>query len=134
MAVTTGLLVLIWVAVLVISLFAPDLVSGSQQEHLPLAAFTAWLWGAIGTVAVLWTMSALRGDGANRPFWVGFGVAVAAIWIVATVLALVLPEFETGSDPTLIPFAALFAPLAAAILTGLAGLVAVGFSRTEHWD
>jgi hypothetical protein len=28
----------IWVAVLLISLFAPDLVSGSEQEHLPVAA------------------------------------------------------------------------------------------------
>jgi hypothetical protein len=30
----------IWVAVLLLSLLAPDLVSGSQQQHLPVAAFT----------------------------------------------------------------------------------------------
>src|SRR5215204_4251098 len=34
----------IWVGVLLISLFAPDLVSGSEQQHLPLAAFTTWFW------------------------------------------------------------------------------------------
>jgi hypothetical protein len=34
----------IWVAFLLISLFAPDLVSGAQQEHLPVAAFMAWAW------------------------------------------------------------------------------------------
>ena len=28
-----------------LSLFAPDLVSGSEQEHLPVAAFTTWFWG-----------------------------------------------------------------------------------------
>lgn len=134
MVVTTCVLVLIWAAVLVVSLFAPDLVSGSEQEHLPLAAFTAWLWGAIGTAAVLWTMGALRGKVQNRPIWVGYGVVVVVVWAVATVLALVLPEFETGSDPTLIPMAALFTPLAASIMTGLAGVVAVGFSRTHDWE
>jgi hypothetical protein len=134
MVVTTCLLVLIWVAVLVISLFAPDLVSGSEQEHLPLAAFTAWLWGAIGTAAVLWTMGTLRGEVGNRPIWVGYGVVVLVVWAVATVLALVLPEFETGTDPTKIPLAAMFAPLAASVMTGLAGVVAVGFSRAHEWE
>jgi hypothetical protein len=36
----------IWVAVVVISVFAPDLVSGSEQEHLPVAALTTW-FGAV---------------------------------------------------------------------------------------
>jgi hypothetical protein len=40
----------IWVAVLLLSLLAPDLVSGSQQDHLPVAAFTAWFWGGVGTL------------------------------------------------------------------------------------
>jgi hypothetical protein len=31
---------------------------------------------------------------------------------------------ETGSDPTRIPFAAFFAPAAAALFTALAGLIA----------
>lgn len=132
MAYTASLLVLIWVAVLVVSIFAPDLVSGSQQEHLPLAAFTTWLWGAVGTAAVLWTMSKLRGDAENRPIWVGYSAVVALVWVVATVLALTLPEFETGTDPTKLPLAALFAPLGAAVLTGLAGVVAVVFSQPPN--
>ena len=45
---TAGALVAIWVSVLVISILAPDLVSGAQQEHLPLAAFTTWLLGRWG--------------------------------------------------------------------------------------
>src|SRR5215218_6640313 len=44
----------IWVAVLLLSLLAPDLVSGSEQEHLPVAAFTAWFWGAVGTMVWQW--------------------------------------------------------------------------------
>jgi hypothetical protein len=46
---------------------------------------------------------------------------------VATILAITLPVFETGSDPTRIPVAALFAPVAAAMLTALAGAVATVF-------
>jgi hypothetical protein len=38
----------IWVAVLLISLLAPNLVSGSEQQHLPVAAFATWFWGGIG--------------------------------------------------------------------------------------
>ncbi|HEU4908657.1 MAG TPA: hypothetical protein VFT17_07320 [Propionibacteriaceae bacterium] len=51
----------IWVAVLLLSLLAPDLVSGSEQEHLPVAAFTAWFWGAVGTMVLLFAMGRLRG-------------------------------------------------------------------------
>ena len=119
----------IWLAVLVISLFAPDLVSGSQQEHLPLAAMTTWLWGVFATALFLWMMSRLRGNAERRSIWIGAALAIAGIWLVATILSLTLPEFETGSDPTLLPFGALFAPIAAAMLTGLVGVVAGMFAR-----
>jgi hypothetical protein len=33
----------IWIAVLLISLLAPDMVTGSEQQHLPVAAFATWL-------------------------------------------------------------------------------------------
>ena len=126
---TSGALVSIWVSVLVISIFAPDLVSGSQQEHLPLAAFTTWLWGSGATAVVLWTMSKLRPDPGARPIWVGYAIAVGAIWAIAAVAALVLPPLETGTDPTKLPLAALLAPLGALVLTGLAGIVAAVFRR-----
>jgi hypothetical protein len=114
----------IWVAVLLISVFAPDLVSGSEQEHLPVAAFTAWFWGGVGTLVLLLAMSRLRGSASWQPVWVGLSVATLGIWAVATILAITLPVVETGTDPTRIPFAAIFAPVAAAMLTALAGAVA----------
>jgi hypothetical protein len=126
---TTIGIVGIWVAVVLISVFAPDLVSGSQQEHLPVAAFTTWFWGGIATVAFLWPMSRLRGDAAWRSTWVGLTVAVLVIWVVATILALTLPVFVTGSDPTRLPLGALFAPIGAAMLTALAGVVTAVFRR-----
>jgi hypothetical protein len=114
----------IWVAVLLISLFSPDLVSGSEQEHLPVAAITAWFWGGVGTVVLLLAMARLRGRASWQPIWVGLSVATLGIWTVATILAITLPVIETGTDPTRVPVAALVAPVAAAMLTALAGTVA----------
>jgi hypothetical protein len=117
----------IWVAVLLISLLAPDLVSGSQQEHLPVAAFTTWFWGGIGTMVLLWAMGRLRGSARWQPIWIGLSVVTLGIWTLATILAITLPVLVTGSDPTRIPFAAIFAPIAAAMLTALAGAIATVF-------
>ena len=119
----------IWVAVLLISLLAPDFVSGSEQQHLPMAAFTTWFWGGIGTLVFLWAMGRLRGSAMWRPTWIGLSAVTLGIWAVATVLAITLPVFETGSDPTQIPFAAFFAPVAAVMLTALAGMVTNVFRR-----
>jgi hypothetical protein len=114
----------IWVAVLLLSLLAPDMVSGSQQEHLPVAAFTTWFWGGVGTMVLLWAMGRLRGSASWQPIWIGLSVATLGIWAVATILGITLPVMVTGTDPTRIPFAAIFTPIAAAMLTALAGVVA----------
>jgi hypothetical protein len=42
----------VWGAVLLVSLLAPDLVSGSQHEHLPLPAMLTWLSGVVATGAI----------------------------------------------------------------------------------
>jgi hypothetical protein len=119
----------IWAAVVLISVFAPDLVSGSEHEHLPVAAFGTWFWGGIGTAVFLWAMGKLRGDATWRPTWIGLSVVTLALWAVATVLSIALPVVETGSDPTELPVGAFFAPVAAAMLTGLAGVVTGVFRR-----
>jgi hypothetical protein len=117
----------IWVAVLLLSLLAPDLVSGSEQDHLPVAAFTTWFWGGVGTLVFLWMMGRLRGNARWQPIWIGLSVVTLGIWALATILGITLPVMETGTDPTQIPFAAIFAPVAAAMLTALAGAVAYVF-------
>jgi hypothetical protein len=119
----------IWVNVLLISLLAPDFVSGSEQQHLPIAAFTAWFWGGVGTLIFLWAMARLRENAIWRPVWIGVSTVTLAVWTVATILATTLPVFETGSDPTRIPFAAMFAPVAATMLTALVGVVSTVFRR-----
>jgi hypothetical protein len=119
----------IWVAVLLISLFAPDMVSGSEQQHMPIAAFTTWFWGGVGTVVFLWTMGNVRGSATWRPTWIGLSLTTLAVWGISTILGIAGPVFVTGSDPTRIPVAAFFAPVVAAMLTALAGVVANVFLR-----
>ena len=111
-------LVGIWGAVVAISVLAPDMVSGSEQQHLPLAAFGTWIWGAVASRGVMSAVLRLDGEGAAldqlRGQLVGF---VAAVWTVAALVAILGPELVTGSDPTRLPIAALLAPVAAAVLT-----------------
>jgi hypothetical protein len=111
-------LVGIWGGVLAISLFAPDMVSGSEQQHLPLAAFGTWIWGAVASRSVVSTLLRLDGEGGALDQLRGQLVAfVAAVWIVAALVAILGPEMVTGSDPTRVPIAALLSPVAATLLT-----------------
>jgi hypothetical protein len=119
----------IWVAVTSISLLAPDMVSGSEQEQLPIAAATSWLWGLISTIALLWAMSRLRGKAERRPIWIGMAITALVLWLAATIVGIASPVVETGSDPTRMPVGAVVAPVAAAVLTVLAGVTTTVFAR-----
>jgi hypothetical protein len=119
----------IWLAVTLISLLAPDMVSGSEQQHLPVAAFGAWFWGLGATGAFVWAMGKLRGNAARQPFWTGLAAATIVVWGAATVLSITLPVYVTGSDPTRLPIGAMVSPAAAALLTTLAGIAATVISR-----
>ena len=86
-------------AVVLCSLFAPDMVTGSNQEHLPMAAFTDWLWGAVA----IGYLSFVRGGRSDLTF----GLSVGMLWGAVTLTSIFAPEFVTGTDPTTIPIAAL---------------------------
>ena len=124
----------IWVAVALISVFAPDMVTGSEQQHLPVGAFGAWFWGLAATGAFFWGMGRLRGNTVRQPFWIGLAVATTVIWGVATVLSIALPVYVTGSDPTRLPIGAMVSPVAAALLTALGGIAAGVLSRPPEPD
>jgi hypothetical protein len=107
----------IWTAVVAISTLSPDMVSGSEQQHMPVAAFSTWIWGLLATVAVLRSWTALRRTPGRRHLHRPFAVGVAAVWAAATAVSVFGPVMVTGSDPTRLPLAAFVAPVAATVLT-----------------
>jgi hypothetical protein len=74
-------------------------------------------------------MGKLRDSASRRPIWIGLTVATIAAWLLATIMSITLLVVETGSDPTRLAIAAMVTPLAAGVLTGLAGIIAGVFSR-----
>lgn len=103
----------IWVAVGLMAVFAPDMIAGSQHEHLPLASITVWVWAAIASGFV-----AMCGRDTSS----GLVIGAAGIWLVAAAAAVWAPVMVTGTDPTRIPLAAILAPLLAAFATGFLAL------------
>lgn len=104
----------VWVSVILTSLFSPDMVSGSQQEHLKIPAFINWLWGSLATMALLRALRFRSGpDGA----WMAVGLVTLLVWAAVTVVAIWGPVMLTGSDPTRIPIAAIIAPIAGLLVT-----------------
>lgn len=107
-------LVGIWASSAFISVAAPDLVSGSEHEHLPLAMLTVWLWAAVATAYALMTP--------RRAPLATWSASVATLWALTALVAVLSPEMVTGSDPTQIPLAAIVAPPVAAVVTGMLSL------------
>jgi hypothetical protein len=104
----------IWTCTAVTSLLAPDMVTGSEQDHLPIALMTAWLWACVGSAYAL--MTPKRG---SRSGWT---VSVVVIWALMALVAIFAPVMATGTDPTSIPLAAMIAPPVAAVVTGMLSL------------
>lgn len=120
----------IWLAIAAASIWSPDLVSGTEQDHIPLAAMTDWLYAATATGLILMAF-ARRSVGASRSLWVGFTIAVIAVWAVVAAASIFAPTIETGSDPTSVPITALVTPIAGVIATAFLSVWAAG-SSGEH--
>ena len=97
------------------------MVTGSQQEHLPLGGLIAWLWAAAATGYVLMATHA-REESDDPSRWLGFEVSVLTIWVVVALAGIFAPGLVTGTDPTQIPLAALVAPIAGLVATGFVAL------------
>jgi hypothetical protein len=105
----------IWVAVVFTSIFAPDLVTGTTQDHFPIAVVISLLAGLAATRSVVRAFTQ-RVGGAGR--WAGYDLAVGAIWLAVALTSIFLPVTVSGTDPTRMPVAAMVAPNAGASLTG----------------
>ncbi len=104
----------IWTGTAVTSLLAPDMVTWSEQDHLPIALMTACLWACVGSAYVLMTP--------QRSSRSGWTVSVVVIWALMALVAIFAPVMVTGTDPTSIPLAAMIAPPVAAVVTGMLSL------------
>jgi len=121
----------IWLSTGLASIFAPDLVAGSQQEHMPIAGFGDWLWGGIATALALLAASR-RVGGATRALWAGMAVAVGGIWLVVLLASVFSPQIVTGTDPTRIPIGAIVSPIAGAIATAFVSVFVAGSAGREQ--
>jgi hypothetical protein len=101
----------IWVATAAIAIWAPDLVSGSQHEHLPIALATTWLWACLASA-----YAAMTPQRSSRAGWTW---SVTSLWVVTAAVCVFAPAMVTGTDPTRIPLGVLVAPPVAAAVTGL---------------
>lgn len=105
----------IWLAVIAVSVFAPDLVTGSEQDHFPLGLVIGPLAGAAATGSVARAYAQLR-EG-TRAVWFAYALTVGVVWLAVALLSIFLPVNVTGADPTRFPVAVVVAPIAGAVLT-----------------
>lgn len=123
----------IWIVVVLASITGPDLISGSQQEHLPLVAMVDWVWGTMATAFVVLAVlqGIRRGVSDPTPWWV-LAVGVIAIWLGVLVVTAFGPVLVTGSDPTSVPVGAMGAPVLGIFLTWfVCELVKAAFERAS---
>lgn len=123
----------IWLSVILGSIFAPPMVTGSQHDRIPIAALGGWLFGAIatGTVALA-AMEGIRARVTAQPLWMALGIAVAAIWAAVLLVSVFTPDFVTGTDPTMLPFGEMLSPIAGLVVTGLVcSFVTSGFRPSQ---
>ena len=117
----------IWTAVVLASIFSPDLIHGSEQEHLPIAAITWWFWGSIATAFAVVPIAVRRPEAAGKDGpWFVLAATTGAIWLAALLLSVFTERHVTGADPTQFPVAAVIAPIVAMVATGfVSGFVMV---------
>jgi hypothetical protein len=108
-------LVEIWLAVVFTGIFAPDLVTGTTQDHFPVALVVALLAGLAATRSVVRAFTDGLG-GTGR--WAFYAVMVGIVWLAVALVCIYAPVMITGTDPTQVPIAAIVAPIAGAFLTG----------------
>jgi hypothetical protein len=90
------------------------MVTGSEQDHLPIAAVSVWPWTVVATAYVLMA--------ARRPASAWLVGSVGVVWVSVLVAGVAAPVMVTGTDPTRIPIGAILAPIGGALATGLLAL------------
>ena len=115
----------IWAALAAASIWSPELVSGTDQTHVPIAAFSDWFYAVIATGLVLMAFGRRTPD-VGRSSWAAFALAISAIWLVVAIVSIWTPDLVSGTDPTRIPIGALVGPIAGVLATAFASVFVAG--------
>jgi len=113
------------------SIFSPNLVTGVQQEQVPIGAFVGWIFDAIaiGMVAAV-AIKGIRAEVIDRAPWMVLGLATASIWLAVMFAAIYSPVWVTGTDPTRLPIWSGLSVIAGVVLTG----ILCNFVRTASFE
>jgi hypothetical protein len=110
------------------SIFSPDLVStsgtatGYTHQHVPIAAYSGWIWSVIALAMVLPTaMQGIRAKVTDRVPWTMLGVGAGGIWLAVMFISIFTPVMVTGTAPwlTWVPLAEFIDVVAGVVLTWL---------------
>ena len=111
------------------SIFAPDLVTtggsadiGYTHQHVPLAAYSGWIWAVIALAMVLPTaMRGIRAKVTDRVPWTMLGLGAGGIWLAVMFISIFTPVMVTGTAPwiTEVPLASFISVIAGVVLTWL---------------
>ena len=111
------------------SIFAPDLVStggsadiGYTHQHVPLAAYSGWIWPVIALAMVLPTArQGIRAKVTDRVPWTMLGLGAGGIWLAVMFISIFTPVMVTGTAPwiTEVPLASFISVIAGVVLTWL---------------
>lgn len=121
----------IWAAVVLISVFAPDNVSGTEQDHAALAAILTWIWGLIASRNLATAMIRRRRSPGIEATARLLAITVAPTWVIAAVVGVFGPELVTGTDPTRFPISAVVAPIAAMVVTQVFAQLITAFDSDD---
>lgn len=117
----------IWLSVILMGVFAPDLVTGAEQDRFPLAVVVGLLAGLAATRSVVRAFAHM--GSATRTVWIWYAMAVGLLWLAVALAAILLPVSVTGADPTRLPMAVVIAPIGGTILTGAITEVFISIRR-----
>jgi len=110
-------------------IFSPDLVStggsadiGYTYQHVPIAAYSGWIWPVIALAMVLPTaMQGFRAKVTDRVPWTMLGLGAGGIWLAVMFISIFTPVMVTGTAPwlTWVPLASFISVVAGVVLTWL---------------
>lgn len=125
-SVAAGIVVVeIWISAVIAAVYSPDMISGSNQEHLQLAMFFAFPLAAVATGMVL-LAAGVSGRTSGVGPWVVYAAVNMVAWAGYAVASVFASPMVTGTDPTTIPLAAVIGPVFAVLVTAYSSIYVAG--------